>query len=85
MFGFEHIVAYLLASRERNSDGRYEIGGYQFVPLSVFGCHFRTVTSQVQDLDGSTAGLDGVVYYFTSTDAKGTNQMGRKWSPKKVL
>lgn len=41
------------------------------------------MTSQVQDLDGSTAGLDGVVYYFTSTDAKGTNQMGRKWSPKK--
>ena len=40
LFGFEHIVAYLLASRERNSDGRYEIGGYQFVPLSVFGCHF---------------------------------------------
>ena len=47
------------------------------------GAIFRTVTSQVQDLDGSTAGLDGVVYYFTSTDAKGTNQMGRKWSPKK--
>ena len=44
------------------------------------GAIFRTVTSQVQDLDGSTAGLDGVVYYFTSTDAKGTNQMGRKWS-----
>ena len=47
------------------------------------GAIFRTVTSQVQDLDGSTAGLDGVVYYLTSTDSKGENQMGRKWSPKK--
>lgn len=47
------------------------------------GTIFRLVTSQVQDLDGSSAGLDGVVYYFISTDAKGKEQIGRKWSPKK--
>ena len=29
------------------------------------------MTEQVQDLDGSTAGLDGIVYFFSSTDAKG--------------
>lgn len=47
------------------------------------GAIFRLVTEQVQDLDGSTAGLDGVVYYFTSTDTKGKERMGRKWSPAK--
>lgn len=47
------------------------------------GAIFRLVTSQIQDLDGSTAGLDGVVYYFSSTDAKGKELMGRKWSPRK--
>lgn len=44
---------------------------------------FRMVTSQIQHLDGSTAGLDGVVYYFSSADAKGNTLMGRKWSPEK--
>mgnify|MGYP006948288165 FL=1 len=34
-------------------------------------------------MDGSTAGLDGIVYFFSSTDAKGKEQMGRKWSPEK--
>lgn len=47
------------------------------------GAIFRLVTEQVQDLDGSTAGLDGVVYYFSSTDTKGKVRMGRKWSPVK--
>ena len=47
------------------------------------GAIFRLVTEQVQDLDGSTAGLDGIVYYFSSTDAKGKERMGRKWSPEK--
>ena len=47
------------------------------------GVIFRLVTEQVQDLDGSTAGLDGIVYYFSSTDAKGKERMGRKWSPEK--
>ena len=47
------------------------------------GAIARLVTSQIQDLDGSTAGLDGVVYYFSSTDAKGKEMMGRKWSPMK--
>ena len=47
------------------------------------GAIFRLVTEQIQDLDGSSAGLDGVVYYFFSTDAKGKEQMGRKWSPAK--
>lgn len=47
------------------------------------GAIFRLVTSQIQDLDGTTAGLDGVVYYFTSTDAAGKQLMGRKWSPAK--
>lgn len=40
------------------------------------GAIARLVTSQIQDLDGSTAGLDGVVYYFSSTDAKGKEMMG---------
>jgi hypothetical protein len=30
------------------------------------GAIFRLVTEQVQDLDGSTAGLDGIVYFFFS-------------------
>ena len=47
------------------------------------GAIFRLVTEQIQDLDGSSAGLDGVVYYFFSADAKGKEQMGRKWSPAK--
>ncbi|WP_303011511.1 energy transducer TonB [uncultured Bacteroides sp.] len=47
------------------------------------GAIFRLVTGQIQDLDGSTAGLDGVVYYFAAADSKGTNRMGRKWSPEK--
>lgn len=47
------------------------------------GSIFRLVTTQIQDLDGSTAGLDGIVYYFTSTDTKGCEVMGRKWSPAK--
>lgn len=47
------------------------------------GAIFRIVTSQIQDLDGSTAGLDGVVYCFVSTDADGKEVMGRKWSPRK--
>ena len=47
------------------------------------GAIFRLVTEQVQDLDGSTAGLDGIVYFFSSTDAKGKEMMGRKWSPMK--
>ena len=44
---------------------------------------FRIVTSQIQDLDGSTAGLDGIAYYFASTGSKGTVLQGRKWSPEK--
>ncbi|WP_195406503.1 energy transducer TonB [Bacteroides congonensis] len=47
------------------------------------GAIFRLVTEQIQDLDGSSAGLDGIVYYFFSTDANGKEQMGRKWSPAK--
>ena len=47
------------------------------------GAIFRLVTEQIQDLDGSSTGLDGIVYYFFSTDAKGKEQMGRKWSPAK--
>lgn len=44
---------------------------------------FRLATEQIQDLDGSSAGLDGVAYYFFSTDAKGNELRGRKWSPAK--
>lgn len=47
------------------------------------GAVFRLVTSQIQDLDGYSAGLDGVVYYFAATDSKGREVMGRKWSPAK--
>lgn len=45
------------------------------------GSLFRLATSQVQDLDGSGDGFDGVVYYFFSTDEKGRLLKGRKWSP----
>ena len=44
------------------------------------GAIFRLVTEQVQDLDGSTAGLDGIVYFFSSTDAKGKEQTPH-WPP----
>ena len=44
---------------------------------------FRLATTEVQDLDGHTAGLDGVVYYFAATSEKGLLQEGRKWSPEK--
>lgn len=47
------------------------------------GAILRLVTGQIQDLDGSTAGLDGIVYYFTSADSKGNVLTGRKWSPSK--
>ena len=47
------------------------------------GAIFHIATEQIQDLDGSSAGLDGVVYYFSSTNEKGKERMGRKWSPEK--
>lgn len=47
------------------------------------GAVFRLATDQIQDLDGTTAGLDGIAYYFSSTDTKGVVTMGRKWLPKK--
>ena len=49
------------------------------------GAIFHIATEQIQDLDGSSAGLDGVVYYFSSTNEKGKERMGRKWSPEKEL
>lgn len=57
-----------------------------FISQSLYlslGAIFRLATGQIQDLDGSSAGLDGVVYYFASTDSKGNILSGRKWSPKK--
>ena len=42
------------------------------------GAIFRLVTEQVQDLDGSTAGLDGIVYFFSSTD-----EWGVRWATDK--
>ena len=56
-----------------------------FITQSLYktlGDIFQLVTKQVLDLDGSTAGLDGVVYYFASADAKGHVMEGRKWSPE---
>lgn len=47
------------------------------------GTIFRIATTQIQDLDGFSGGMDGVVYYFASSDAKGKTMMGRKWSPDK--
>jgi len=47
----------------------------------LLGSLFRLATSQVQDLDGWGDGVDGVVYYFFSTDKKGHLLKGRKWSP----
>ena len=47
------------------------------------GAIFHIATEQIQNLDGSSAGLDGVVYYFSSTNEKGKERMGRKWSPEK--
>ena len=43
----------------------------------------RVGRGEKEAVDGSTAGLDGIVYFFSSTDAKGKEQMGRKWSPEK--
>ena len=47
------------------------------------GSIFRLVTNQIQDMDGFSGGMDGIVYYFASTDARGKTMMGRKWSPEK--
>ena len=47
------------------------------------GAIFNLVTSQIQDLDGNSMGVDGVVYYFASSDKTGNTLMGRKWSPAK--
>lgn len=44
---------------------------------------FLLVTSQIQDLDGSTAGLDGSTYYFASTSGNGKIALGEKWSPNR--
>lgn len=48
---------------------------------TTLGSIFRQVTTEVQDLDGTAAGLDGIVYYFYSTDARGNIIKGKKWSP----
>ncbi len=42
------------------------------------GAIFHIATEQIQDLDGSSAGLDGVVYYFSSTNEKGKERMGQE-------
>lgn len=44
----------------------------------------RMTTSQIQDLDGSTSGLDGTTYYFSATNEKGGVMTGKKWSPDRA-
>ncbi|WP_455585123.1 energy transducer TonB [Bacteroides sp.] len=41
----------------------------------------QMTTSQIQDMDGSTTGLDGTTYYFSATNDKGKVVTGKKWSP----
>lgn len=42
---------------------------------------FRITTTQAQDLDGYSGGLDGTTYYFAATDSQGRVRQGKKWSP----
>lgn len=44
----------------------------------------RITTRQIQDLDGSTTGLDGTTYYFSATHKKGKVLTGKKWSPDRA-
>ena len=44
----------------------------------------RMTTHQIQDMDGSTTGLDGTTYYFSTTNGKGEVLTGKKWSPDRA-
>lgn len=44
----------------------------------------RMTTGQIQDLDGSTTGLDGTTYYFSAINEKGQTVSGKKWSPDRA-
>ena len=47
----------------------------------AFGELLQLTTGQIQDMDGSTTGLDGTTYYFSATNDKGKVMTGKKWSP----
>ena len=44
----------------------------------------QMATLQIQDMDGSTTGLDGTTYYFSTTNGKGEVLTGKKWSPDRA-
>lgn len=44
----------------------------------------QMTTTRIQDLDGSTSGLDGTTYYFSATNEKGEVMTGKKWSPDRA-
>lgn len=44
----------------------------------------RMTTTRIQDLDGSTSGLDGTTYYFSAANEKGEVMTGKKWSPDRA-
>ena len=48
---------------------------------TLLGELLSLTTGQIQDMDGSTSGLDGITYYFTTTNNKGEIMTGKKWSP----
>ena len=48
----------------------------------ALGDLYRIATSQIQDMDGYGGGVDGMNYYFFSSDANGKQLAGRKWSPE---
>ena len=47
----------------------------------AFGELLQLTTGQIQDMDGSSTGLDGISYYFSTTNNKGKVVTGKKWSP----
>lgn len=54
------------------------------VLYQTLGELLRMVTNQIQDMDGSTTGLDGTTYYFSTTNNKGEVLTGKKWSPDRA-
>lgn len=52
------------------------------VLYGVLGDLFRVATSQIQDMDGYGGGVDGMNYFFFSSDVRGKQLVGRKWSPE---
>lgn len=49
------------------------------ITYQLLGELSRLTTGQIQDMDGSTTGIDGVTYYFTARNDKGIIITGKKW------